>query len=87
MSSATVRTFSEYQISVLRDMILREILIEKLARIDESGDMIIGYRGGLDNYDGISQTKTVPYRPNDAHSKIEDVDFEVIQPKRIENEP
>lgn len=81
---STVRTFSDYQISVLRDLILRETIIERLARIDESGDMVIGFRGGLDHYDGIAQTKSVPYRPNDAQSKTEDADFEVIQPKQIE---
>lgn len=85
MNGATVRTFSDYQISVLRNMILRETIIERLARVDESGDMIIGYRGGLDNYDGISQTKAVPYRPNDTKSQTEDADFEIIQPKQIEN--
>jgi hypothetical protein len=86
MSSVTVRTLSKYQICELSKLILQGSTIEHIGRVDETAALIVEYRGGL-YYDGVCTTISIPQRPENIGNEkpTEDADFEVVQPKQIEN--
>lgn len=77
----TVRTFSDYQIVELKKM-FDFYIIEKIGRIDESGDLFIQYRGG-DGYEGVVKSTSIPMNPFFKKHDAQDTSFEIIEPKQI----
>jgi hypothetical protein len=62
-NSWTIRQLSQYQIVELREMFMKEVVVETIARVDETGDLIIQHRGGIYNYDGIMKCTSIPMKP------------------------
>jgi hypothetical protein len=58
----TLRVLSQHQIEQLKEM-FSKYTIEKVGRVDETGDLFIEYRGG-DGWDGVMKSKSIPKKPS-----------------------